>query len=146
MTGLQIKRVIRDTLLDSHGKVLATGKSIMFFSDTDDLAVAGEKGSVSLIDRQGQVRFSHPGDEIDRIPEIDAYKVTLLASGHRERLQGIFSERGETILPMKYGRVYVEGDRLALRSPDLKSISWFSLEEVKNWRNHQPLKEVPAPQ
>lgn len=138
--------VVRQALLNTQGKMLASGKRIQFVSDTEYLVVTGEKDLVSLIDRQGRVQFSHPGNQIDRIREIDAYKVTLLASGHRERLQGIFSERGETILPMKYGLVYVEGDRLALRSPDLKSISWFSLEEVKNWRKHQPLKEVPAPQ
>lgn len=144
--SINTRPVVRQALINTQGKVLASGKRIAFVDDTDYLTVTGEKDLVSLIDRQGRVLFSHPGNQIDRIREIDAYAVEISQSDSRGRLLGIFSEHGETILPMKYGLVYVEGDRLALRSPDLKSISWFSLEEVKNWRKHQPLKEVPAPQ
>lgn len=135
----------QQTLLDPRGRVLATGRYIEFFRKQDRFGVSSGKGDVSLIDRQGRVLFTHPGHQLSWIPQIDAYSVLISTPGSRKRSLGIFSERGETILPMKYGHVQVAGDRLKMWMPDMETIVWFDTEQVKNWRSNQPLKEVSAP-
>lgn len=137
---------LRQALLDTGGNILATGRYIDILRKTDRVTVSDGKGNVSLIDRQGRVLFTHPGHQLNWIPQIDAYSVLISPPGSRQRSLGIFSERGETILPMKYGHVQVAGDRLKVWMPDMETVVWFDLEQVKNWRNHQPLKEVPAPE
>lgn len=144
--GPLIKRIEGHTLLDIDGKVLASGQSIEFVPDTDYLTVTSKKEGVSLINRQGRVLFSLPGQAIERIPEINAYVVTISSPGSRDQLLGLFSERGETILPIKYGEVRVVGDYLKMWMPDRETVVWFSLEQVKNWRKYQPLNDVPSPQ
>lgn len=138
-------RYARQYLVDTQGQVLATGRMIDIIHNTDRLTVIGEDNNVSLIDRQGQVLFSRVGDVMNYIPQIDAYSVLISPPGRRERSLGIFSERGETILPMEYGHVQVAGDRLKVWMPDMEKVVWFDLEQVKNWRDNQPLKPVPAP-
>ena len=137
---------LRQALLDTGGNVLATGHYIDILRKTDRVTVNDGKGHVSLIDRQGRVLFSHPGHSLDWIPQINAYSVLISPPGTRKRSLGIFSEQGETILPMEYGHLEVVGDRLKVWMPDMKTVVWFDVEQVKNWRENQPLKQVPAPQ
>lgn len=136
---------LRQALLDTGGKVLATGSYIDILRTPDRVAVSDGKGNISLIDRQGRVLFSHRGDVLNWIPQINAYSVLISPPDTRERSLGIFSEQGETILPMEYGHLEVVGDRLKLLMPDMKTAVWFDVEQVKNWRDNQPLKAVPGP-
>lgn len=136
---------LRQALLDTGGKVLAKGSYIDILKTPDRVAVSDGKGNISLIDRQGRVLFSHRGDVLNWIPQINAYSVLISPPDTRERSLGIFSEQGETILPMEYGHLEVVGDRLKLLMPDMKTAVWFDVEQVKNWRDNQPLKAVPGP-
>lgn len=134
---------LHQALLNMVGKILATGRYIELLRDRDRVTLSDGKGS--LIDRQGRVLFSHPGDQINWLPQIDAYSVLISSPDTRKRSLGIFSERGETILPMQYGHVQVAGDRLKVWMPDMETVVWFDVGQVKNWRDNQPLKAVPAP-
>lgn len=136
---------LRQALLDTGGKVLATGSYIDILRTPDRVAVSDGKGNISLIDRQGRVLFSHRGDVLNWIPQINAYSVLFSPPDTRERSLGIFSAQGETILPMEYGHLEVVGERLKLLMPDMKTAVWFDVEQVKNWRDNQPLKAVPGP-
>ncbi|UAN47248.1 hypothetical protein KGP17_06855 [Serratia sp. JSRIV001] len=139
------RNVERQYLIDVEGKVLATGKRIDIIKDSDKLMVVGEKQQVSLINRQGRVLFNHPGSQLSYLPEIDGYAIMVSQPDSNERHLGIFSEQGEIILPPKYGDYDVQGDYLKMWAPDLRHCTFFDLRQVKDWRNHQPLQQVPEP-
>ena len=136
---------VRQSLLDPTGKVLATGSGIRILDKADRAAVKDGKGNISLIDLQGRVLFSHRGDIINWYPQINAYSVLRFPPDCGCEVLGIVSEQGETILPMQYGYLQVEGERLKLWMPNRKTAVWFDIEQIKNWRDNQPLKGVPAP-
>lgn len=136
---------VRQSLLDPAGKVLATGSGIRILKEAARAAMTDGKGNISLIDLQGRVLFSHRGDIINWYPQINAYSVVSFPPDRGYTLLGIVSEQGETILPMQYGHLRMEDDRLKLWMPGMKTAVWFDIEQVKNWRDNQPLKGVPAP-
>lgn len=136
---------VRQSLLDPTGKVLATGSGIRILKEAARATVTDGKGNISLIDLQGRVLFSHRGDILNWYPQINAYSVLSFPPDCGCKVLGIVSEQGETILPMQYGYLQVEGERLKLWMPNRKTAVWFDIEQVKNWRDNQPLKGVPAP-
>ena len=136
---------MRQSLLDPTGKVLAAGSGIRILDKADRAAVKDGKGNISLIDLQGRVLFSHRGDILNWYPQINAYSVLSFPPDRGYKALGIVSEQGETILPMQYGYLQIEGARLKLWTPGMKTAVWFDVGQVKNWRDNQPLKGVPAP-
>lgn len=144
--GITSVDYLRDYLFDKEGRLLAQGKRIEEVNGRNRLIVASESGSVSLIDRQGNVLFSHQGSELQYIPDIDAYALTLGDYDSKERKLGIVSEMGETIIPMEYEHYRVVEGYLQLWSMDFKQSTLFELDKVRHWRENQPLKGEPLTQ
>ncbi|GKX54167.1 hypothetical protein SOASR030_02790 [Leminorella grimontii] len=138
---------LRDYLFDRTGQLLVKGKSIEEVDGKDRIIATDEGGSVSLMDKQGHVLFSHKGRELQYIPEIDAYALTTGVDGSKDWRLGIVSERGETIIPTeyKYYRVVQEG-YLQMWLTNFKQSTLFEVDKVRHWRENQPLKGEPMMQ
>ena len=124
---------------------MATGSVVRSSEKRGGGTVKDGEGDLSLSELRGRVRCSHRGGLINGYPRISAYSVLSVPPDCGCKVLGIVSEQGETILPMQYGYLQIEGERLKLWMPGMKTAVWFDIEQVKNWRNNQPLKGVPAP-
>ncbi|HED5885375.1 TPA: hypothetical protein R5S02_000463 [Salmonella enterica] len=133
-------------LIDKKGNtVTSTAKIIYNTGDKNHFAVIGDNGELSLVNEQGQTLFHHRGTSLQYIAQVDAWLIAVSDADGGNMQAGIISEQGEMILPMEYSGYRVAGNYLQMRRPDAKNTAWFDLQQVKDWKNHQPLQEVPAP-
>lgn len=131
-------------LIDKKGNTVISAAKIIYNTDKKNhFAVIGDNGELSLVNEQGQILFHHKGTSLEYITKIDAW---LISDGNGENKRaGIISEQGEMIIPMEYCGYRVTGNYLQMQLPDAEKFAWFDLAQVKDWKNHRPLQEVPAP-
>ncbi|MEO3991571.1 hypothetical protein [Pseudocitrobacter cyperus] len=133
-------------LVDQKGKTLVhAAKMIYHTAKKNHFAVIGDNGELSMVDGQGQPFFHHRGTSLEYIPPIDAWLIAFSDADGENTQAGIISEQGEMIIPMEYSGYRVTDRYLQMLRSDEKNRAWFDLQQVKEWRNHQPLQEVPAP-
>lgn len=133
-------------LIDKKGNILiSAAKRIYHTAKKNHFAVIGENGELSMVNEQGQPFFHHRGTSLEYIPPIDAWLIGVSDADGDNTQAGIISEQGEMIIPMEYTGYRVTDHYLQMLRSDEKNRAWFDLQQVKEWRNHRPLQEVPAP-
>ncbi|WP_409308126.1 hypothetical protein [Pectobacterium sp. B1J-3] len=141
--SMSVTEKIKEDLLDKNARVIASGKDIRMIKNKDRIIVIGsDEKIVNLVNKQGKILFTRVGSDLEYVPEIDAYSVRELGSANVRKRIGIVSERGEVIFPVEYGGYLIQDGYLEMSSADFSRVSLFEVDKVKNWRNHQPLKEV----
>lgn len=134
----------KQSLIDREGRVLLSGAKYVYNTDSKNhFAVVSADGNVSLVNERGQAWFQHRGNALRYIAEINAWQITVPAATQEDERVGIISENGEMIIPATYYRCKIEGDYLQMRlPPEGGKVEYFDLNQVKDWKNHQPLQPV----
>lgn len=133
-------------LIDKKGNILIfEAKTIYHTAKKNHFAVIGDNGELRMVNEQGQPFFNHRGTSLEYIRQIDAWLIANSDANGNNEQAGIISEQGEMIIPMEFVGYRVTGNYLQMLRTDEKNRAWFDLQQVKDWKNHQPLQEVPAP-
>lgn len=132
----------RKHLINKEGNVMISDAKYLYNTDRKNhFAVVNKDGTVSLVNEQGKAWFHLRGNALRYIDEINAWLITV-PDEEGERV-GVISEQGEIIIPVEYDGYKITGDYLQMLRKE--SNFFFTLSQVKDWKNHSPIQGVPAP-
>lgn len=132
----------RKYLIDKKGNVLISDAKYLYNTERKNhFVVVNRDGTVSLVNEQGKAWFHHRGNALRYIEEIDAWLI-IVPDEEGEKV-GVIGEHGEILIPVEYDDYKITGNYLQMLRKE--SSTFFTLAQIKDWKNHLPLQGVPAP-